>query len=125
MRIWHQMNHKITENSEKMLTNYSPEVKHLQKKAEHLNENLRPTFTALHCYLDIGIRMMDMNQVLDALSLFKKMNRTPKNATLKFLGNLKNLPEEIQVSLMEFKIQFGKAKLSKKPLPNIDDPQNK
>ena len=49
----------------------------------------------------------------------------PKNETLKFLGNLKNLPEEIQVELMDFKIQFGKAKLSKKKLPNIDDPQNK
>lgn len=26
---------------------------------------------------------------------------------------------------MDFKIQFGKAKVSKKQLPNIDDPQNK
>ena len=57
--------------------------------------------------------------------MFKKYGKMPKNETLKFLGNLKNLPEEIQVELMDFKIQFGKAKLSKKKLPNIDDPQNK
>jgi hypothetical protein len=43
---------------------------------------------------------------------------------LKFLGNLDNLPEEIQVSLMDFKIQFGKAKVSKEKLGNIEDPQN-
>jgi hypothetical protein len=46
--------------------------------------------------------MMDMKQVLDALKMFKEYKRMPKNETLKFLGNLKNLPEEIQVSLMDF-----------------------
>ena len=51
------------------------------------------------------------------------MKRTPKNETLKFLGKLKNLPEEIRVSLMDFKIQFGKAKISNVQLPNIKDPQ--
>lgn len=57
-----------------------------------MNENLRPTFNALHAYLEIGIKMLDMNQVLDALSMFKKYKRMPRNETLKFLGNLKNLP---------------------------------
>lgn len=47
------------------------------------------------------------------------MKRHPNNDTLKFLGNLKNLPEEIRVSLMQFDIQFGAAKVSKKQLPNI------
>ena len=54
---------------------------------------MRPTFNAMHTYLEIGIKMLDMNQVLDALSLFKKYKRLPKNETLKFLGNLKGLPE--------------------------------
>jgi hypothetical protein len=68
---------------------------------------------------------MDMKQVLEALDMFKKYKKMPKNETLKFLGNMKNLPEEIQVSLMDFKIQFGKAKVSKDQLPQIEDPQNK
>ena len=55
-----------------------------------------------------------MRMILNALDQFKKMNRMPKNATLKFLGNMKNLPEQIQVSLMDFELKFGKAKISKK-----------
>ncbi len=46
----------------------------------------------MHIYLDIGIKMMDMKMVLDALEMFKKLGRPPKNETLKHLGNLKNLP---------------------------------
>jgi hypothetical protein len=33
-------------------------------KINRLNEELRPTFNALHAYLDIGIKMMDMNKVI-------------------------------------------------------------
>lgn len=36
----------------------------MEVKINKLNEELRPTFTALHNYLDIGIKMMDMKQVL-------------------------------------------------------------
>ena len=78
-----------------------------------MNEDLRPTFNALELYIQIGIRLMNMHMILEALSIFKQMNRHPKNSTLKFLGNLTNLPEEIQVSLMDFKIRFGAAKLAK------------
>ena len=55
-----------------------------------------------------------MRIIIDALEMFKKLGRPPKNQTLKHLGNLKNLPEEILTSLMDFKIRFGAAKLSKK-----------
>jgi hypothetical protein len=30
-------------------------------------------------YLNIGIKMMDMNIVLEALNIFKKIDRLPKN----------------------------------------------
>lgn len=33
----------------------------------------------MHMYLDIGIKMLDMRMVLDALEMFKKIKRTPKN----------------------------------------------
>ncbi len=59
--------------------------------------------------------------------MFKKLGRHPKNSTLKFLGNLKNLPIEIQTSLMEFKIRFGSAKLAKtrsNSEKSVKDPQN-
>lgn len=79
-------------------------------------------------YIQIGIRLMDMNMILEALNIFKELKRHPKNSTLKFLGNLKNLPEEILVALMDFKIRFGNAK-EKKTKTNsekqVDDPQNK
>ena len=32
-------------------------------KVKKMSEDIRPTFHALHCYLDMGIKMMDMNQV--------------------------------------------------------------
>lgn len=32
-------------------------------KVRKMSEDIRPTFHALHCYLDMGIKMMDMNQV--------------------------------------------------------------
>lgn len=67
----------------------------------------------MHMYLEIGIKMMDMRMVLDGLEMFKKIKRTPKNEILKMLGNLKNLPEEIRTSLMDFEIRFGSAKISK------------
>lgn len=67
----------------------------------------------MHMYLEIGIKMMDMRMVLDGLEMFKKIKRTPKNEILKMLGNLKNLPEEIRTSLMDFEIRFGAAKISK------------
>lgn len=79
----------------------------------------------MHMYLDIGIRMMDMRMVLDGLNMFKNLKRMPKNETLKMLGTMKNLPEEITVSLMEFDIRFGQAKISKMNEGNKKDPQNK
>ena len=72
---------------------WDPSLQNLRLQTESPNENLRPTFNAIHCYLEIGIKLMDMNQVLEALELFKKIKRPPKNAPLKFLGNLKDLPE--------------------------------
>ncbi len=69
--------------------------------------------------------MIDMRMVLDGLKMFKKIGRMPKNETLKLLGNLKNLPEEIRTSLMEFEIRFGAAKLSKMNEGHKNDPQNK
>lgn len=68
--------------------------------------------------------MMDMRMVLDGLNMFKEIKRMPKNETLKFLGELKDLPEEIRVSLMDFKIKFGSARISNKKPPLIKDPQN-
>ena len=41
------------------------------------------------------------------------------------LGNLKNLPEEIRTSLMDFEIRFGAARKSKSNEGHKDDPQNK
>jgi hypothetical protein len=79
----------------------------------------------MHMYLDIGIRMMDMRMVLDGLNMFKKLKRMPKNETLKMLGTMKNLPEEILISLMDFDVRFGNAKLSKMNEGNKNDPQNK
>ncbi len=38
---------------------------------------------------------------------------------------MKNLPEEIQTSLMDFEIKFGAARISKKNEGNKEDPQNK
>jgi hypothetical protein len=61
----------------------------------------------METYLQIALRMMDMPRVLEALDMFKRLKRHPKNSTLKFLGNLKNLPIEIRTSLMDFKIRFG------------------
>jgi hypothetical protein len=71
--------------------------------------------------------MMDMQMILDGLEMFKKLKRHPKNSTLKFLGNLKGLPIEIQTSLMDFKIRFGAAKLMKTKAGNerqVPDPQD-
>ena len=55
-------------------------------------QDFRPTFNAMETYIQIGIRTMNMRMILDGLEMFKKLNRHPKNSTLKFLGNLKNLP---------------------------------
>ena len=60
---------------------------------EKVRDDMRPTFNMLETYIQIGIRMMDMPMILEALEAFKKLNRHPKNSTLKFLGNLKGLPE--------------------------------
>ena len=58
-----------------------------------VNENiLRPIFNLLETYIQMGIRLMNMQMILEALDMFKKLKRHPKNSTLKFLGNLKNLP---------------------------------
>lgn len=76
----------------------------------------------------MGIRLMNMHMVLEGLDMFKKLKRHPKNSTLKFLGTLKNLPIEIQTSLMDFQIQFGAAKLAKTKASkerSIKDPQDK
>ena len=81
----------------------------------------------METYIQIGIRTMNMKMILDALEMFKKLKRHPKNSTLKFLGNLKNLPIEIQASLMDFKIRFGAAKLMKTKAnseKNVPDPQD-
>jgi len=78
-------------------------------------------------YIQIGIRLMDMKMILDGLEMFKKLKRHPKNSTLKFLGNLKNLPIEIQTSLMDFQIRFGAAKFMKTKTNserNVSDPQD-
>jgi len=40
----------------------------------------------------MGIRLMNMHMILEALEMFKAIKRHPKNSTLKFLGTLKNLP---------------------------------
>ena len=61
-------------------------------KKDQNREDIRPTFQAMETYLQIGIRLMDMQMVLKALNMFKELKRQPKNSTLKFLGNLKNLP---------------------------------
>ena len=94
---------------------------------EEMREDFRPTFNAMEQYIQIGIRLMDMQMILDGLEMFKKLKRHPKNSTLKFLGNLKNLPIEIQVSLMDFKIKFGAVKLMKTKTNserNVPDPQD-
>jgi hypothetical protein len=75
---------------------------------------MRPTFNLLETYIQMGIRLMNMTMILEALTIFKKLKRLPKNSTLKYLGELKGLPDEIIVSLMDFGIRFGKAKLAKK-----------
>ena len=96
-------------------------------KREVPRDDMRQTFNMLETLLQIGIRMMDMPMVLEALAGFKKINRHPKNSSLKFLGNLKGLPEEIQVSLMEFKIRFGAAKMKKTKTNSegpVKDPQD-
>ena len=109
LRIWEQMKVKLKGNWETQV----------QKQGEYqtnmtpMKEDLRPTFNLLELYIQMGIRLMDMNMVMEALDIFKKLKRCPKNSTLKYLGNLKGLPEEIQVSLMDFKIRFGAAKLTK------------
>lgn len=78
MRIWHQMENKIKENKEVIIQKYDNHAD-LELKINQLDENIRPTFNALHAYLDIGIKMMDMKQVLEALEMFKKYKRLPKN----------------------------------------------
>ena len=71
-------------------------------EVEARGEDMRATFNAMEMYLQMGIRMMDMRMILEGLELFKRLGRHPKNSTLKFLGNLKGLPIEIQTSLMDF-----------------------
>jgi tetratricopeptide (TPR) repeat protein len=79
---------KLAEKKQK----YIAEKGKYQTEIDAMKEDLRPTFNAMEAYLQIGIRLMDMKMVLEALEMFKKLNRHPKNSTLKFLGNLKNLP---------------------------------
>lgn len=99
-----------------------------QTTLDAMKEELRPSFKLLETYLQMGIRLMDMNMVLEALDMFKKLKRHPKNSTLKFLGNLKDLPVEIQTSLMDFQIRFGAAKIAKTRTHSekeVQDPQNR
>lgn len=51
-----------------------------------------PTFDSICMHLDAGIKLMDMNKIIESLRLLKKMNRHPKFFHLKFLGELKDLP---------------------------------
>lgn len=93
-----------------------------------MREDLRPTFNSLELYIQMGIRLMNMPMILEGLDWFKRLKRHPKNSTLKFLGNLKNLPEEIVASLMDFEIRFGAANPSKSKKDkerSVPDPQNK
>ena len=123
IRIWEQMKVKLEDNRSK----YIEEKGHFRGVMEANNEKFRASFNAMETYIQIGIRMMDMKMILDGLSMFKKLKRHPKNSTLKFLGNLENLPIEIQTSLMDFKIRFGAAKLMKtknNSERNVPDPQD-
>lgn len=98
IRVWQQMKNKIEEKKEKEAS----EIGVYKANMNLLREDMRPTFNSLELYIQMGIRLMDMNMILEALEWFKKLKRHPKNSTLKFLGNLKNLPEEIVASLMDF-----------------------
>lgn len=109
IKVWEQMKLKLDEIKRNSILQ---EGKH-RVEANPNRENLRPTFGTMDLYLQIGIRLMDMKMVLDALEMYKKIRRPPRNSTLKFLGNLNNLPIEIQTSLMDFKIRFGAAKEAK------------
>jgi hypothetical protein len=110
LRIWEQMKIKIQENQNK----YAEKHGQRQMNMDILKEDMRPTFNLLEMYIQIGIRLMDMKMIIEALNTFKKLKRLPKNSTLKYLGELKGLPEEIVDCLMDFKVRFGAAKFSKK-----------
>ena len=76
-------------------------------------------------YLESGIKLLDMDRIIAALQMFKQMKRMPKNKHLQLLGELKDLPVEIQAELLDFKLQFGAIRGHRKVAPAIEDPQNK
>lgn len=88
IKVWKQMEIKLEENKNK----YLEKKDQYKTEMEAMKEDFRPTFNAMEQYIQIGIRLMDMNMILEGLDMFKKLKRHPKNSTLKFLGNLKNLP---------------------------------
>lgn len=124
IRVWEQMKRNIEERKQRDIETHGI----YKANTNLIREDLRPTFNALELYIQMGIRLMNMPMILEGLDWFKRLKRHPKNSTLKFLGNLKNLPEEIVASLMDFEIRFGAAKVGKTKKVkerSIPDPQNK
>jgi hypothetical protein len=89
MRVWEQMKIKFEERKQNEIEKHGAYI----ANSKLLKEEFRPTFNSLELYIQMGIRLMNMQMILEALEWFKKLKRHPKNSTLKFLGNLKNLPE--------------------------------
>jgi hypothetical protein len=63
MRVWQQMKLKIEEKKQKEIEKHGVYKTNL----EELREDLRPTFNMLELYIQMGIRLMDMNMILEAL----------------------------------------------------------
>ena len=51
-----------------------------------------PTFNSTCLHLESGIKLMDMDKIIESLKFIKQMGRYPKFHHLKYLGELKNLP---------------------------------
>lgn len=76
-------------------------------------------------YLESGIKLMDKDRIVKALEILKSIKRMPKTKHLKFLGELKGLPVEIQAELIDFKMQFGTTRGNRGVAPLVLDPQNR
>ena len=77
----------------------------IQKK-----ENIDFSFMSVNNYLECAIRALDKSRIVEALLLFKKIGRQPKNYHLKKLSQSKLLPDEIRNLLVTFENKFGKIK---------------
>lgn len=64
MRLWNQMKNKIVENQMMMTQNLQGDAVEYEINRNKLDENIRPTFQVMHLLLDVGIKMMDMKQVV-------------------------------------------------------------